>query len=231
MIQTSLSSSPCASAELAQAALNALIDQAGQGGEVTILSMVVNDIDGVWIASAVVRVEIPAKTADEKAVNDEDIDRIRNEAALSRENSFIVPYYLLPHEPSIADRSIPADLENTDMSTSSPPAPEPEPPASENRDENADSAEPLKGEKEEFSGEASALADKVIHEFNSNEGASEPPPAKDNPASTQDVSRREEDKAPPHFDENEKRVKDEDAEAPPPAPETLPRAAPLSPPA
>lgn len=174
MVQTALSSTPCASAELAQAALNALLDQAGRDGEIVVLSMMVNEVDGLWIASAVVRIDEPERAAQ----SDEDVqnenERIRQQAAESRSQDFAVPYYILPHEASVADRSFPVDLEDANVPDEGPPMPViAEDNAITEEDQrsraNDEGFQPLKGELEPVSKEADALAETMLKDFNADD--------------------------------------------------------------
>jgi hypothetical protein len=235
MVQISLSSAPCASAEQAEASLNSLINLSGRDGAVSVLSMTILEADGAWVAMATVRVERPEKTDDAKDISEDEIEKIRAEAALTREDTFVVPYYLMPQEPSVADRSFPVELEDIDTysSTETVPILVPDilsvPKAEDINSDHENNV--LMGEKESLSPDASALADQVIAEFNNNE----PPPPVSlekpsiskngfvgmKPASQDDTVRGD----------SEETLNDDNREILVPEPEALPAAAPPPPPA
>jgi len=107
MVSTALQSTPAATSELAIAAVNGMIGQAGQGKIVKVLNIDVREVNGEYIAVAMIQIDEPeneqnkdetpeSKQAQEKIIGSkEDPDRFVSD-----------PYYLHAHM-SEAQRAIP----------------------------------------------------------------------------------------------------------------------------
>lgn len=107
MQTTSFTSAPSATAELATVNLNAIIGQAGGGGQVKVINTGVQEVEkGVFVATAYVEIieaePEPAKDENKMSVQ----DRIGGEKE-QPEDGIVHIYYLQNHPESLAERSIP----------------------------------------------------------------------------------------------------------------------------
>ncbi len=159
MQTTSFKSAPSANAELATANLNAILGQAGGNGNVKVINTGVQEVDGIWIATAFVEIEEPeVKQEDEEKMSVQD----RPEADQEKpEDGIVHIYYLQDHKPSVTDQSIPVEPEDALNEALQPPL---EQPRVVQVDE--DRPQDIPTTAETLGGTADNMAEKVIADFN-----------------------------------------------------------------
>ncbi len=112
MPATAFKSPPSATADQASAFIDALIAEAGKGGDVTIIGMNVVEIDGLWVATAIIEIAEPEQEAEE----DEDKISVqkRPEAEPEQADPSSGIFHLQPRDTPIAKSAMP-DMDSEEI--------------------------------------------------------------------------------------------------------------------